>query len=97
MTEASLPVELVIQTTSGVLEGRFDPREAVTILATQTPLATASARRLAREDPQRASDYAGVLRAIGREVRSRAEQSPRPAALRSVMHDLVALLDALDG
>jgi hypothetical protein len=96
MTQAGLPVELVIQTTSGVLEGRFDPREAVTILATQTPLATASARRLARVDPERASAYAGVLRAIGREVRTRADHDPKPAALRAVMQDLVALLDALD-
>ena len=96
MTQAGLPVELVIQTTSGVLEGRFDPREAVTILATQTPLATASARRLARTDPDRASAYAGVLRAIGREVRSRADLAARPGALRSVMQDLVAVLDALD-
>jgi hypothetical protein len=96
MAQSGLPVELVIQTTSGVLEGRFDPREAVTILATQTPLARASARRLARDNPEKASAYAGILRAIGREVRTRADQAAQPGALRAVMQDLAALLDALD-
>jgi hypothetical protein len=96
MTQAGLPVELLIQTTSGILEGRFAPREAVTILATQTPLATVAARRLARVDPERANSYAGVLRAIGREVRSRADQAEHPGALRAVMQDLVAVLEALD-
>ena len=33
----------MIQTSSGILEGRFAPREAVTILATQTPMATSAA------------------------------------------------------
>jgi hypothetical protein len=95
MTQAGLPVELVIQTSSGLLEGRFAPREAVTLLATQTPQATSAARRLAVSDPDRANAYAGVLRAVGRELRERAEQAERPGALRSVLEDLVKVLDAL--
>jgi hypothetical protein len=97
MTQVGLPVELVIQTSSGVLEGRFAPREAVTILASQTPQARGAARRLARSDPERASAYAEVLRAIGRELRDRADQAEHPGALRSVIEDLVAILDALKG
>jgi len=95
MTADGLPVELVIQTSSGVLEGRFAPREAVTILATQGPQATAAARRLARSDPERAGAYAEVLGAIGRELRTQADQAEHPATLRSVLRDLVAILDAL--
>jgi hypothetical protein len=95
MTQAGLPVELVIQTSSGILEGRFAPREAVTLLATQTPQATSAARRLARTDPDRADAYAGVLRAVGRELRDRADHAERPAALRSVLDDLIKILDAL--
>jgi hypothetical protein len=95
MTQAGLPVELVIQTSSGILEGRFAPREAVTILATQTPMATSAARRLAESDPERASAYAGVLRAVGRELRERAQHAEHPGALRLVLDDLVKILDAL--
>src|SRR4051794_33945367 len=36
-------LDLVIQTASGVLTGRFHPREAVTLLATQAPQARAEA------------------------------------------------------
>ena len=79
-TYAGLPVELVIQTTSSILQGRFAPREAVTILATQTPQATVSARQLARIDPERASAYADILRAIGREVRATRPNGPAPCA-----------------
>jgi hypothetical protein len=95
MTQGGLAVELVIQTSSGVLEGRFAPREAVTLLATQTPQAISAAKRLGLNDPERASNYASVLRAIGRELRNRAEQAEHPGALRSVLEDLVAILDAL--
>jgi hypothetical protein len=95
MTQAGLAVELVIETTCGVLEGRFAPREAVTLLATQTPQAVSAARRLGRSDPDKAGSYASVLRAIGRELRDRAEQDEHPRALRSVLEDLVAILDAL--
>jgi hypothetical protein len=97
MTQTGLAVELVIQTSSGVLEGRFAPREAVTLLATQSPQATAAARRLARSDPERAEAYASVLRAIGRELRERASKAEHPGALRAVLEDLVAILDALKG
>ncbi len=95
MTQAALAVELVIQTSSGVLEGRFAPREAVTLLATQTPQATSAARRLARSEPERAAAYAGVLRAIGRELRDRASHAEHPGALRAILEDLVGILDAL--
>jgi hypothetical protein len=95
MIRAGLAVEVVIQTSSGVLESRFAPREAVTLLATQTPQAISAAKRLAQSDPERAGTYASVLRAIGRELRSRAEHDERPGALRSILEDLVAVLDAL--
>ncbi|HEX2118829.1 MAG TPA: hypothetical protein VHF91_06570, partial [Acidimicrobiales bacterium] len=39
MTAGHVAVDLVIQTASGILTGRFAPREAVTILASQVPRA----------------------------------------------------------
>ena len=40
-SDAHFAVELVIQTASGVLTGRYGPKEAVTLLASQGPQARA--------------------------------------------------------
>ena len=77
-----MTVALVIQTASGILTGRFAPREAVTLLATQAPQARAEAGRL---DPETARRYAEVVTSV------RDELAGRP-----VDHDLRAVLDDLD-
>ena len=60
-----------------------------------TKKGTLHARRLAESDPERASAYAGVLRAVGRELRERAQHAEHPGALRLVLDDLIKILDAL--
>ena len=83
-----MTVALVIQTASGILTGRFAPREAVTLLATQGPQARAEAARL---DPDAARRYADVVASL------RAELGGRPAEpdLRAVLDDLDRLERAL--
>ena len=77
-----MTVALVIQTASGILTGRFAPREAVTLLATQAPQARAQAARL---DPATAARYAELLASVRAELAAR---PPEP--------DLGAVLDDLD-
>lgn len=77
-----MTVALVIQTASGILTGRFAPREAVTLLATQAPQARAEAARL---DPATAARYAELVASV------RAELAARPPE-----RDLGAVLDDLD-
>jgi hypothetical protein len=75
-------IALVIQTASGILTGRFAPREAVTLLATQGPQARAEAARLG---PDAARRYGELLASV------RAELAARP-----LEPDLSAVLDDLD-
>ena len=77
-----MTVALVIQTASGILTGRFAPREAVTLLATQAPQARAEAARL---DPATAARYAELVASVRAELGTR---PPEP--------DLAAVLDDLD-
>ena len=77
-----MTVALVIQTASGILTGRFAPREAVTLLATQAPQARAEAARL---DPATAQRYAELVASV------RSDLASRPAG-----PDLHAVLDDLD-
>lgn len=77
-----MTVALVIQTASGILTGRFAPREAVTLLATQAPQARAEAARL---EPAAASRYAQLVASLRAELAAR---PPEP--------DLSAVLDDLD-
>ena len=83
-----MTVALVIQTASGILTGRFAPREAVTLLATQAPQARAEAARL---DPDTARRYAELVASL------RAELTGRPPGpdLRAVLDDLDRLERAL--
>ena len=77
-----MTVALVIQTASGILTGRFAPREAVTLLATQAPQARAEAARL---KPETARAYAELVASLRGEL---AGLPPEP--------DLAAVLDDLD-
>jgi hypothetical protein len=90
-------IDLVIQTASGVLTGRFGPREAVTILAAQAPQARAEATALAERAPHRGESYAELLRSIARELARRQDQegTPEPWAVRAVVNELERVVAAL--
>ncbi len=89
-------VEQVIQTASKVLEGEFTAREAITILATLTREAVPAARELRDTDPDRADSYRELILVIGRELRSRADESSDARHLRAVIEDLAKVLRALE-
>ena len=95
MSPAHAAVELVIQTASGVLTGRFAPREALTILATQASEARAEAPRLLARDPGRARMYAGLLASIRNELAARGGDQPVDRDLRGVLDDLERVERAL--
>lgn len=95
MTDTRLSVELVIQTATAVLGGRFAPREAVTILAAQTSVALPAARQLASAEPDRAAAYATIVRCLEVELDGRVPGSDQPHYLRAVTQDLAALARAL--
>jgi hypothetical protein len=90
-----LAVELVIQTASGVLTGRFGPREAVTILASQVPHARSRAILLSARDPQWSANHAELLGAIRAELSGRLEGSPQSTDLRAVLSELDRVVQAL--
>jgi hypothetical protein len=90
-----LAVELVIQTASGVLTGRFGPREAVTILATQAPHARSRALRLSERDPSWSAAHAELLGSISAELSRRLETSPQSLDLRAVVSELERVVQAL--
>jgi len=85
----------VIRTASSVLVGRLAPREAVTILATQTPLALVGAEHLVRDDPEGARRYATLLRAVESGLAT-VEGEGRHSDLDLVRADLAGLARALD-
>ncbi len=90
-------IDLVIQTASGVLTGRFGPREAVTILASQAPQARAEAATLADRAPLRGERYAELLRSIADELAKGEKEgaSAEPWALRAVVQELRRVETAL--
>lgn len=88
MDADQLAVELVIETASGILTGRFGPREAVTILATQAPHARSRARVLATRDPGWSAGRAELLGAISAELASRLDGNPQARDLREVLSEL---------
>lgn len=90
-----LAVEVVIQTATGVVTGRFGPREAVTILASQVPHARSRALVLAERDPAWSSAHAELLGAIGAELAGRLETSPQSPDLRRVLSELDRVVQAL--
>lgn len=89
-------VEQVIRTASKVLEGEYTGREAITILATLTREAVPAARELRDTDPDRADSYRELILVIGRELRSRADESDDARHLRAVIEDLAKVLRALE-
>jgi len=88
-------IELVIQTASGVLTGRFGPREAVTLLASQAPQARSEAEVLAERRPEQAERYAALLTSIGNELAARRDGGARSPDLRSVVEEVDRVITAL--
>jgi hypothetical protein len=85
----------VIETATGLLTGRFGPREAVTILASQTPQARAEARVLAEREPDWSRAHAELLDSIRDALATKAELTVQPRDLRAVLEDLDRLVAAL--
>lgn len=90
-----LAVELVIQTASGVLTGRFGPREAVTILASQVPHARSRALVLSERDPGWSAVHAELLGSIRAELSTRLGSSPQSPDLHAVLSELDRVVQAL--
>jgi ethanolamine ammonia-lyase small subunit len=90
-----LAVELVIHTASGVLTGRFGPREAVTILATQAPHARARAVLLSDRDPEWSATHAELLGSIIAALSERLETTPQRSDLKAVLSELDRVVRAL--
>ena len=92
-------IDVVIQTASGVLTGRFAAREAVTILASQAPQARAEAAVLAERAPHRAERYAELLRSIADELARGEEEATteEPWAVGAVVQELRRVVAALTG
>ena len=95
MTSGHAALDLVVQTASGILTGRFAPREAVTIIASQVPEARAEAVRLAERDPERAPVYAALLGSVRAALLD--EEAAGDPNRRSVVADLEGLEQALSG
>lgn len=93
MTAGHVAVDLVIQTASGILTGRFAPREAVTILASQVPRACGEAAVLATRQPERAQAYVAVLGSMRAALVG--DQGTGDRDLRAVVADLERLEEAL--
>lgn len=93
MTAGHVAVDLVIQTASGILTGRFAPREAVTILASQVPRACGEAAALATGQPERAEAYVAVLRSMRAALVG--DEGAGDRDLRAVVADLERLEEAL--
>ena len=96
MTAGHVAVDLVIQTATGVLTGRFGAREAITILASQTPQARAEAPPLLEREPDRAQAYAELLRSIAAELRAELPTAPEARDMRAVIEELERVVAALD-
>jgi hypothetical protein len=92
---AHFAIELVIQTASGVLTGRYGPKEAVTLLASQGPQARARAMVMAKREPDRAGSYAELLRSMVTELAARKVEGEDARDLRAVVDDVERVLTAL--
>ena len=88
-------VEVVIQTASGVLTGRYGAKEALTLLASQGPQARARARVLAEREPRQAAVYAELLRAIAAELAGREVADEETRDLAAVVDDVERVVSAL--
>ncbi|MDQ4097290.1 MAG: hypothetical protein M3144_05405 [Actinomycetota bacterium] len=88
-------VELVIETATGLLTGRFGPREAVTILASQGPQARAEARALAEREPDWSRTHAELLGAIRDALAANPDLAAQARDLRAVLEDLDRVVTAL--
>lgn len=92
---AHFAVELVIQTASGVLTGRYGPKEAVTLLASQGPQARARAMVMAVREPEEAGRYAELLRSIAAELEARDVAGEDARDLRAVIDDVDRVVKTL--
>jgi hypothetical protein len=92
-----LALDLVIQTASGVLTGRFGAREAVTLLATQAPQARAEAPLVAEREPQRAQAYAELLTSMASALQATVAAGEEARDLRAVTRELDRVVEALTG
>lgn len=90
-----LAIDVVIQTACGVLTGRFGPREAVTLLASQAPQARARAVVLAERDPEWSLAHAQLLRTIRTELEATGVVGGEARDMRSVLMELARVADAL--
>jgi len=86
------PLEDVIRTGASVLTGRLAAQEAVTILATMAPQAVQAAARCRRDDAERATQLAAVLRSLAAEVAPEGSGPQR----RAVAADLSGVAAALE-
>ncbi len=90
-----LAVELVVHTASGVLTGRFGPREAVTILASQAPHARSRAVVLAEQDPAWSATRAELLGSMIAELSGKLASTAQPLDLQAVLSELDRVVQAL--
>ncbi len=84
-----------MQTATSLLAHRLAPREAVTILATQSPQAVGAAPALARADPDRARTYAALLTSLAGDLGAERERCDDPTDMRAVVEDLDRVAAAL--
>ena len=95
MSNGHFALDLVIQTASGVLTGRFGPREAVTLLASQAPQARAEAALVARREPERAEAYVELLGSIRAELEAKVLVGEEARDAHAVAEELNRVVDAL--
>lgn len=95
VSNGHLALDLVIQTASGVLTGRFGPREAVTLLASQAPQARAEALLVAQREPDRAEAYAELLSSIRSELDAKVSAGEEARDSRAVARELHRVVEAL--
>lgn len=95
VSKGHFALDLVIQTASGVLTGRFGPREAVTLLATQAPQARAEAPLVAEREPERAEAYAELLGSIRAELGAMVFAGEEARDCRALARELDRVVEAL--
>lgn len=95
MIPGRVAVELVVQTATSLVAHRLAPREAVTILASQSPQAMGAAPALAGADPERARTYAALLTSLAGDLGAQLAACDDPADLRAVVEDLGRVAAAL--
>ena len=78
-----------------MVTGRIAAQEAVTILATMAPQAVQAAARCRREDRERATQLAAVLRSLAAEV-APAGSGPQQRAVAADLSGVAAALEATE-